>query len=442
MAGRKLNSISRKFGRPSTIILSPEEGKAENFLNVIRKVEPHLFDMPFVKLYSPSIKDIIFDPGQFEAPVAKKTFSGFSGGNLVATLEDKLDENGRYVPASQELLQRFINCSKRKKNISEDEFYLNYYNKEINFEYIQSFDQPRGVLNAEFSNFQWTQVEHVGIPGHLQGINTPWLYVGQSKALFPFHLEDSNLRSVNIMLKGAPKYWFGIRNQDIEEVERILRQMPEAEDCPAFFRHKRHWIDMSLFFDKGIQIFSCIQEPGDIILTNSFHQGFNCGYNVNWAVNFFGGSENEYALSKRGSHCPARPGCNYESKSNFLNQIYNIDVKINCIIQTCQSKHFSTTNGLRQHLLKVHNQKLENSTKVGFCPICKVESSNPDVHLEQKHNLPLVWCGLCRVSFKNKKCLESHYFKYHDKKDTKCKSCPFIAETFNDIYDDHNCENE
>lgn len=446
MAGKYLDKISRYFGRPPTRILSRDEEKAENILEVIRNIDSQLLDMPFVKLHSTSIEgQINFNPGQFEAEVSKKIFGGFLRGNDITTLSTKLDRSGKTVQ-STELMTEYITRSQRMWKVSEQEMYLRYYEKKHSFDYIESFKEPRSVLNTEFSNFTWTNCkkEDVGIEGHHPGINTPWLFIGQPKSFFPWHLEDGNLQSINIMLEGQPKYWFGVRNSDIGKVEDILRGTQEAANCPSFFRHKSHYIDLRLFYDKKIPIFSCIQEPGDIILTNSFHQGFNVGYNVNWAINVFGGTKLEYSYSGRGSHCPASPACNYQSKSNFMNHVYNLDLKIKCPISGCISKPYQRSNSLRIHLRNVHGQKLPDI--VGECPLCEAKTKQPDTHLVEKHKdeLPKVWCTLCRVKFGNKKSLEEHYKENHESKgDYKCKSCPVVGEgKFEDVYMDHVCIND
>ena len=445
MAGKYLDKISRHFGRPPTRILSRDEEKAENILKVIRNMDSQLLDMPFIKLHSTSIEgQIIFNPGQAEAEVSKKIFGGFSRGNEITTLNTKVDLTGNTVQ-SKELMTQYIKRSQRMRETSEQEVYLRYYEKVHNFDYIESFPEPRSVLNTEFSNFTWTNcsTENVGIEGDHPGINKPWLFIGQPKSFFPWHLEDGNLQSINIMLQGSPKYWFGVRNSDIEEVEKILRKTQEAANCPTFFRHKGHYIDLRLFYDKKIPIFSCIQEPGDIILTNSFHQGFNNGFNVNWAINVFAGTKLEYSYSHRGSHCPPAPACKYPTKSNFMNQVYNVDLQIKCPINGCLSKPYHRSNSLRFHLKKVHGQKLPD---IGFdCRFCKAKTKQPDTHLVEKHKkeLPKVWCTLCRVSFDNKKALEDHHKENHESKgDYKCRSCPVVLEgKFEDVYIDHDCIN-
>ena len=127
------------------------------------------------------------------------------------------------------------------------------------------------------------------------GINTPWLYAGNCGVPFEFHLEDANMRSLNIQLLGESKIWFAVENKYIPRVEELLRKHCdyESELCPVFYRHKHSFVDMSIFAAENIPVYMVEQNPGDIIITNSFHQGFNLGFNLNIAVNIFTGIKEE-----------------------------------------------------------------------------------------------------------------------------------------------------
>ena len=435
MEGRKLLKISSKFGQPTTIQLSDDDVKKENFLNVIKNLDPHYQDQPFIKLFSPHIKDLQFDASTFKTEVFKKCFKGFPDDKMMTGLEDKSHKKER--------LSSFISkIKKSSKIITEEEFLKNYFGTEYNFEYVQNFDKPSSVIKSGNSNFKWTEVDDVGIKGNLPGINKPWLYVGGSKSAFPWHLEDGNVRSLNIMIngaEGASKIWYGIRNEDILRVEDILKQTQEAAECSAFFRHKRHWLNLRHFYERGIPIYKCVQEPGDIVITNSFHQGWNSGFTMNYAINFFTGTQLEYSRMNNGSHCDSI--CEYPSKSNFLNSVYDSkNFKFKCLIQHCTFKPFGTTNGLKKHMGEIHSANIGSRTIIANCPICDKPLSQPDVHLQRHLQNFIVYCVLCRNHYNNKKELKEHFKDDHkDKEDMKCKNCSYVAKKFDDCFDDHYC---
>lgn len=41
----------------------------------------------------------------------------------------------------------------------------------------------------------------------MEGIQSPYVYVGSPLTAFAFHLEDGNLNSINYLHRGKPKVW-------------------------------------------------------------------------------------------------------------------------------------------------------------------------------------------------------------------------------------------
>jgi hypothetical protein len=41
----------------------------------------------------------------------------------------------------------------------------------------------------------------------VEGVSTPYTYIGTPKSVFAWHTEDMDLLSINIQLKGAAKRW-------------------------------------------------------------------------------------------------------------------------------------------------------------------------------------------------------------------------------------------
>ena len=55
-----------------------------------------------------------------------------------------------------------------------------------------------------------------------EGIQFPFLYVGSIGTIFPLHVEDYNLISINYLHWGALKIWYIIPGSHRKQVERIL----------------------------------------------------------------------------------------------------------------------------------------------------------------------------------------------------------------------------
>ena len=49
----------------------------------------------------------------------------------------------------------------------------------------------------------------------LEGINSPYLYYGNFRSMFAWHVEDFNLASLNYQHYGKPKYWYSISRRVI-----------------------------------------------------------------------------------------------------------------------------------------------------------------------------------------------------------------------------------
>ena len=119
--------------------------------------------------------------------------------------------------------------------------------------------------------------------------------------MFPMHKEDGNLFSANILLQGSRKLWVGCSKHHEERVEEILTQEKNQMDkCRVYYTHKSFWINLKVRVDSDlfklfpnlypqklaekVPLFYTWQNEGDVILTSSYHQGYNEGANINIAM--------------------------------------------------------------------------------------------------------------------------------------------------------------
>mmetsp|Transcript_21363 Transcript_21363/g.43964 ORF Transcript_21363/g.43964 Transcript_21363/m.43964 type:complete len:863 (+) Transcript_21363:212-2800(+) len=125
---------------------------------------------------------------------------------------------------------------------------------------------------------------------HVPGVTSAYLYFGMWASVFAAHTEDMNLLSINYLHAGSPKYWYAISPEDSKRFETLARShFPgQASECNEFLRHKRCLLSPAILKKAGIKFTTCIQRPGDAIITfpGSYHFGFNTGFNIAESTNF------------------------------------------------------------------------------------------------------------------------------------------------------------
>jgi [histone H3]-trimethyl-L-lysine9/36 demethylase len=124
----------------------------------------------------------------------------------------------------------------------------------------------------------------------MSGVNRPYLYFGQQRSMFPWHTEDMDLHSINLIHFGQPKQWYVVPPSQKDAMYEIGRKyLPkEFKRCPEFFRHKCLMIDPNILVKHGIEVMECTQYESEIVITfaGCFHAGFNYGANCAESVNF------------------------------------------------------------------------------------------------------------------------------------------------------------
>ena len=124
------------------------------------------------------------------------------------------------------------------------------------------------------------------------GYTTSNLYVGAAGTSFQLHAEDMNLGSVNFLLAGAPKVWYGVPGayyrRVVDLVARLFPTMPLVRTCPQAVMHKQCLIHPDELRAHGIPVSRVVQRAGDLVFTSpgAFHWGYNSGWNIAEATNF------------------------------------------------------------------------------------------------------------------------------------------------------------
>jgi len=124
----------------------------------------------------------------------------------------------------------------------------------------------------------------------IPGVTEAYIYVGMWGSMFCAHAEDMNLLSINYLHAGSPKYWYSIPAEHTARFRSLAvsRFPTQSSSCNEFLRHKRSLISPGVLRRHGIPYRTCVQYPGDAIITfpGCYHFGFNTGFNVAESSNF------------------------------------------------------------------------------------------------------------------------------------------------------------
>ena len=454
--------LNHHWAQVPTIFPSQEQQSQTNWLHIIRSLDRAYLSKAFVRMRMSTLLNLPVDPltnfphnykvtvhtyqYNYKEPVADGEQPVVGGDQPVAGEEELIAGGEQLLTVklkrrSKMLLRNFIKESKSKNEITLIEWITDKKDSSYEFKYVNS-ETFTDQVDYKSVGFGWDLYNN-GIGGKkYPGINIPFLYIGCPGAVAPLHLEEANLRSINIHLGGADKIWFGIENEDIPKLEQLLSKLKDCKGCPTVYRHKLHFWDTELLTEHGIRVYKTVQKKGDIIITNSLHQVINLGYNVNIAVNFWvGGSELEF--TQNGKPCPTkgftRKLCSYPFQSTILNRfVTKVAINFPCIDQYCHDVFHSKTN-LRTHVRNKHDMEVPVDTKAD-CPICYKTFSKPESHLKSAHgHLLSVYCVLCRKKKTDMAALRKHWRDVHKaKEDFRCKNCNIkVAKSFKDAFHEH-----
>jgi histone demethylase JARID1 len=169
---------------------------------------------------------------------------------------------------------------------TKDYIPLNYRSGPWRKEYNSYVTHPMNLNNLPFEKHSLLNYLDVDI----SGMTIPWIYVGNTFSTFCWHVEDQYTLSANYQHLGATKKWYGIPAHCAEKFESYMKSL--APDLfakqPDILHQLITLVSPFKLREAGIECFTANQEPDEYIVTypRVYHAGFNCGYNLNEAVNF------------------------------------------------------------------------------------------------------------------------------------------------------------
>lgn len=124
----------------------------------------------------------------------------------------------------------------------------------------------------------------------ISGMTVPWIYIGSLLSTFCWHVEDHYTLSANYCHFGATKKWYGIPSEYADKFEKLMK-----DSAPDLFQRQPDLLHQLVtllspmeLIKNGIPCIYVDQHPNEFVITypRVYHAGFNCGFNLNEAVNF------------------------------------------------------------------------------------------------------------------------------------------------------------
>lgn len=163
---------------------------------------------------------------------------------------------------------------------------------------FSGFPTPEKQPNSPYSTCGWNLNNMPLLPSSLfchirndiSGMMIPWLYVGMMFSTFCWHTEDHYTYSINYLHWGDTKTWYGVPSSDATKFETAMKKhLPELfEKNPDLLFHLTTIFSPQKLVNENVKVFACDQRQGEFVITfpQSYHGGFNHGYNFAEAVNF------------------------------------------------------------------------------------------------------------------------------------------------------------
>ncbi|XP_055307723.1 uncharacterized protein LOC129571875 [Sitodiplosis mosellana] len=251
----------------------------------------------------------------------------------------------------------------------------------------------------------------------MDGINTPYFYMGGPLTAFGLHLEDGDLNSVNYNHTGAPKIWYIIPEEYNDALEKLVQQFcgDKYTDCSKYIRHKCVLIPPSILEENAIGFTRIIQYPGQYVITLSggYHQGFNAGFNLAEAVNF---GSNRWI-----QFLPKFENCSCDSQENQDN-IYTV-ARLREIVAALDSHQIVKSEIQQASELETESMYLNANFECEYCDRSYASQKSLAKHIRLLHsNTRMIYkCSTCGTKCSEVTTILAHYKSKHkkiiDKKD-------------------------
>lgn len=287
----------------------------------------------------------------------------------------------------------------------------------INNEFTLFNDQCRFGNLSKFSTRE--SIIHQKNMKQLEGIHTPYVYIGSWPSNFALHLEECNLNAINFLHRGMKKIWYIIPIAENDKLEKLAREFGKviSTTCKNFIRHKSLMIAPTVLKKYGIKFSRVTQNPGEYIVTFSggYHAGFNCGWNEAEAINF--GTSRWLENVEKFKPCACVFAKEMRAVANELRPIYknpgNFNKTLKC--NNCD-KFFSRQRYLNQHVNECKSKNIRfNCNK---CHKTFAHRRNVTRHLKTCHGTSVVKfvCPTCGGKFTRRGDLRTHHFLIHTTK--------------------------
>ncbi|CAG0923594.1 unnamed protein product [Notodromas monacha] len=217
----------------------------------------------------------------------------------------------------------------------------------------------------------------------IEGVSSPFFFIGTCNSSFPMHCEDMDLFSVNLHWGGYPKIWYSMGACEMPEYKNIVecaigKDFPECGNLP---RYKIYAFDEVWLDHYCLNACVTVQHPYEFIITTPKgpHGGFNTGLNLNVAINFAIPLWVDYSLRVKFCSCEGAQENNMRFLLEPLSGTTAVQpsMKNGCIMdfrsflqtdRTCQQLKFTTSPTSNSFSVEVdkdvnHKWMLNGSTK-------------------------------------------------------------------------------